>query len=107
MVIKINPNKALIIKKLDSLRSQQIFSAAMGDYKGFKTATKEYAAEAVNNFELLQQLQKPRISVPLFSKTGMHLAKIWFLNLFRKKTPAEKLLKKMSQESAVKAKIYG
>lgn len=93
------------LQRLKDLRYKQIMSAALGDFKSYKIATKEYASEAVKNFELLKEMQGPKLSAPLFSKTGLRLAKIWFLNIFRKKTPAEKLLKQMAEEEKIRSRM--
>ncbi len=98
---KINP----IIRKLSSLKSDQVYSVAMGDYKGFKKASIDYAKLAVKNFELLAETTSPSIKVPLFSKLGLKMAKVWLLNKFRVKTPEEKALKKLVKEYKNKQKI--
>ena len=66
-----------------------------GDYRGYKTLQKDYAKIAVKNPELLDELDSPSIRIPLFSKVGLKFLKVWFLNLFRHKTPEEKELKKI------------
>jgi hypothetical protein len=82
-----------------------IYSAAKGNYKEFKQASKEYASLAVKNFGLLSQVKAPSIKVPLFSTIGWNLFKVYLLNKFRIKTPDEKLLKKLGQEQEIKNKL--
>ncbi len=98
---KVNP----IVRKLSSLKSDQILSVAMGDYKRFKKASIDYAKLAVKNFELLPETTSQSIKVPLFSKLGLRMAKVWFLNKFRVKTPEERTLKKLIKEYKNKQKI--
>ncbi len=91
-----------IINKISQLRTELMYSAAMGNYKGFKKANIEYAKMAVDNFELAKQAQSPNIKAPLFSKVGMRMAKVWFLNLFRIKSPEEKQLKTLAKQERLK-----
>lgn len=100
-MVKVNP----IVRKLSSLKSDQVYSVAMGDYNGFKKASIDYAKLAVKNFELLPKTTSPSIKVPLFSKLGLKMAKVWLLNKFRVKTPEEKVLKKLVKEYKNKQKI--
>ena len=65
----------------------------------------DYAKLAVKNFELLAETTSPSIKVPLFSKLGLKMAKVWLLNKFRVKTPEEKALKKLVKEYKNKQKI--
>lgn len=91
-----------VAKRMAQLKAEIAFSAAAGDYKNFKTAMKEHAKLTVNNFELSKYIAGPKIKAPLFTKTGWQMAKVWFLNLFRIKTPEEKLLKKMAKQEKLK-----
>ena len=91
-----------VTKRLIQLKSDLVFSAATGNYKGFKNAVKEHAKLAVDNFELSKSIKAPEIKAPLFSKTGIRMAKVWFLNLFRVKTPEEKALKQMAKQEKLK-----
>lgn len=86
-----------ITNRLTQLRNDMAYSVITGNYKAFKTATKEHAKLAVDNFELAKTIKTPKVKVPLFSKYGLNMAKVWFLNLFRIKTPAERKLKIMSK----------
>ena len=63
---------------------------------------KSDAKLAVDNFELSKSVKAPQINAPLFSKTGIRMAKVWFLNLFRIKTPEEKALKQMAKQAKLK-----
>lgn len=95
------------INRLKQLKTDTILSSINGDYKSFKKAAKEFAIEAVQDFEAAKAAQAPiyhRIS--LFSKTGLRIAKVWLLNKFRIKTPEEKMLKKLMKEDAIKEKLF-
>lgn len=95
------------INRLQQLKTETIWSTVTGDYKGFKKAAKEFAKEAIQDFEAAKAAKVPYIqNVPLFSKTGLKMAKVWFLNKFRIKTPEEKMLKKMMKEDALKEKMF-
>ena len=82
-----------------------IYDSLLGDYKSFKSARKEYAKLAVQDLDAIKQLPRPNVNVPLFSRYGMRMMKIWFCELFRIKTPEEKLLNKMGKELKAKQKI--
>lgn len=97
-MVKISP----IIERLASLKNDQVYSAFSGDYKGFKTAAKEYAKLAVNNFDYALKAKAMEVKVPLFSSYGLKMAKVWFLNKFRIKTPEEKAFKKLAKEYKMK-----
>ena len=84
--------------RLTQLKSEKILSALSGDYQGYKQAVKDFAKLAVENFDELKKLPpQQKITVPLFSKLGFRMAKVWFLEKFRVKTPEEKALKKMCE----------
>ena len=105
-MIKISHDLASpVANRIAKLKSDMVFSAAAGNYKVFKHAIKEHAKLAVDNFELSKNLSTPSVKAPLFSKTGLRIAKVWFLNMFRIKTPEEKLLKKMAKQEKLKQKI--
>ena len=93
----------LIINKLSQLKSNISYNVVLGNYEGYKNSLYEYSRFAVDNFEYVSKAKAPKIQkVPLFSKIGFNILKIGFLNLFRKKSPEEKLLKKMSLEYKAK-----
>ncbi len=94
-----------VMRQLSSLKIDQIYSVAKGDYKGFKKASVEYAKLALNNFDDALKVKSPQFKVPLFSSAGLKMAKIWFLNKLRTKTPEEKALKKMAKEYKLKKQI--
>ncbi len=97
-----------IVQRLQQLRSDKIFNYVFGDYKGYKTAAKEFAKLSVENpesFKILQQTPAPKITVPMFSKPGLKMLKVWFLDKFRVKTPEEKALKKMCQRDYFEKQI--
>lgn len=91
-----------VAKRIAQLKSDMVFSAALGNYKVFKQAIKEHAKLAVDNFELSKNISGPSVKAPLFSKAGLRMAKVWILNMFRIKTPEEKLLKKMAKQEKLK-----
>lgn len=99
-----NINSTNTIDKLTQMRNEINLSVLMGDYKNYKRAIKDYATFAVENKELLPYVQGQHISVSLFSKVGRSMLKIWFLNLFRRKSAAEKELKKYAKEIKLKNK---
>ena len=102
-MIKISPDlTSPVAKRIAKLKSDMVFSAAAGNYKIFKNAMKEHAKLAVDNFELSKNISAPSVKAPLFSKAGLRMAKVWFLNMFRIKTSEEKLLKKMAKQEKLK-----
>ena len=136
-MIKINPeiNPAALTKKIRDLRSDMVSAVYRGNYKEYKSALKEHAKLAVDNFELTKEVKSPNLNVPIFkpvklpffkkvrlmgyignsptydyvprkiyvpSKQALRMAKVWFLDLFRVKTPEEKLLKKMVKQEKLK-----
>ena len=103
--VKFDPVTKPVARKIAQLKSDIVFSSVLGDYKGFKTAVKEHAQLAVENFELSKSIPAPSMKVPLFSKAGLNMAKVWFLNKFRIKTPAEKQLKQLAKREAVLKKL--
>ncbi len=105
-MIKILPDMSSpVAKRITKLKSDMVFSAISGDYKVFKQSIKEHAKLAVDNFELSKNISGPSVKVPLFSKAGLRMAKVWFLNLLRIKTPEEKLLKKMAKQEKLKQEV--
>lgn len=84
-------------KKIYQLKSNVVYAAAEGNYKKFKSATKEHAKFAVDHFDLNKKVPGPEVKVPLFSKVGFRMAKVWFLNLFRKKSPEEKKFQQLAK----------
>jgi len=102
-------NVSTVVKNtalLSDLKSKMLVSTVLGDYRGYKTASKEFASIAVKDFQAAKNAPSPSVkNVPLFSKVGLKMAKVWFLNLFRIKTPEEKLLRKMAEEEKAKAFI--
>ncbi len=87
------------LNRVKELKTHIVFNQALGNYKEFKAAVKEYSKLAVQDFDTIMQLPSSSVSnVPLFSKMGMRMLKIWILEKFRIKTPEEKLLNKMCKE---------
>lgn len=102
-MLKISPDiTSPVAKRLTQLKSEMVISSVTGNYKAFKSAIKEHAKLAVDNFELSKNLASPSVKAPLFSKIGLKMAKVWVLNLLRIKTPEEKLLKKMAKQERLK-----
>ena len=86
------------LNRVKELKTHIVFNQALGNYKEFKAAVKEYSKLAVQDFDTIMQLPSSSVSnVPLFSKMGMRMLKIWILEKFRIKTPEERLLKKNEQ----------
>ena len=101
--MKLSPTQ---LEKVNNLRTSMILNVAMGNYKEYKSTRKEYAKLAVQDFDAIKKLpHKPKISVPLFSKIGMNMIYIGLRDMFRIKTPEEKLLKRMGKEELIKRKL--
>lgn len=106
-MLKVNiVNNETAILNMKRLKSNMAMSAMLGNYREFKTASKEYASSAVKDYELAKSIPFPKIKAPLFSKVGLNMLKVCVLNFFRSKTPDEKLLKKLSLEEKLKKKYY-
>ncbi len=82
-----------IVQRITQLRNEVAYSAFEGNYKNFKFAAKEHAKLVLEHYELSKQAGHPSFKVPLFSKAGLRMMKVMFLNFFRIKSPAEKELK--------------
>ena len=67
---------------LKKLKYQSLSYALDGDYQGYKATQRNLAKLTIKNPEIL------------FSKTGLNILGVWFLNLFRRSVSAEKELKK-------------
>lgn len=105
-VQKIVSSNTHISQKLSQLKSDIVFSSVLGNYKDYKNAKKAYAELAKDNFELSMQAKGPKIErVPLFSKAGMGILKVLFLDMFRVKTPAEKEFSKLVKLEKAKQKF--
>lgn len=100
--VSLNP---MIRESVIKMKNDVVYSALTGKYKNYKNARKTYAKFAVDNFELCKNIPSPNASVPIFSKIGFNMLKIWFLDLFRPKTKDEKKLKQMAFEEKVKQQI--
>ena len=100
---KLPPNHpdAEIVAKLWQLRFDLQYYFINGSYKEYKNAKKAYAEYAVENYQLLQQVNNPiqiRNSIPVFSKMGRNILKNALLDKLRIKTPAEKKLIALHKE---------
>ena len=76
-----------------------------GRYKDYVACRKNLASKAVRNFEEYISVPKVMVKVPLFSKEGFNIFTATVKDLFRRKTPDEKLFKKMLFEEKVKQKL--
>lgn len=98
----------LTIKQLERvrhLRASMVYDAVSGNYKAYKKARKEYASLAVKDLDAVRNLKAPKVTVPLFSKYGLNMLGVYLRDLFRLKTPDEKLLKKLGKELLRKENI--
>lgn len=93
-------------QKLTALYQDKVFSALKGDYKGFKKASVEYAKLGIDNFEEVTKIPKINVKVSPFSKINLNVAKIWFLDLFRKRTPEEKTFFKMCKDYKLRQDVF-
>ena len=89
---------------LTRLRNDVTVSMLSGRYKEYKKAAKAYATEAIKDFELVKQLPKNKINIPIFSKIGLKTLKIWFLDMFRIKSKEEKILKNLAEDEMIRQK---
>lgn len=92
----------LTVKQLErvrQLRSSMVYDAILGNYKAYKEARKEYASLAIQDFDTVRQMKAPKATAPLLSKYGFNMLLVYVRDLFRIKTPDEKLFKKMGQEA--------
>ncbi len=95
-----------VTSQLLKLRNEKIFSAVLGDYKGYKKASKEFSKLAIENKDVFISLNKqPSVKAPIFSKFGLNMLKIWFLEKFRIKTPEEKQLKQFVKAQKLSEKV--
>ena len=93
------------IKRVSYLRTSMAIDAVMGNYKTFKDARKEYASLAIKDIETVAKMPAPNLTAPLFSKWGFNMMYVRIREMFRRKTPDEKLLKKMAEEYKIKQKL--
>ena len=82
------------IERVRHLRSSMVYDAISGNYKAYKKARKEYASLAIQDFDTVRQMKAPKVTAPLFSKYGLNMLWVYVRDLFRFKTPEEKILKK-------------
>lgn len=102
-MVKISP----VAERLAQLRADKVLNWALGNYKGYKKASKEFAKVAIANKEAISEMPPMKnISVPLFSKTGLRMAKVWFLDKFRIKTPEEKELRQYARAEEMRRKLF-
>ncbi len=93
--VVINP----VAEKMKQLKWDYARNMLLGNAKKAKESYREYAKLAVENFEIATQIPSPiKGSTPLFSKTGLKILKYIFYDIFTKRTPEEKKLKKMAEE---------
>ncbi len=92
--------------KLNELHQRKTISAIVGNYSNYKKASIQYAALAVDSFDAAQKVTPLKYSFPIFSKTTLNVIKVTFMDLFRKKTPAEKQLKIMGHEESIRRQLF-
>lgn len=92
--------------KLNQLYQKKIISSVAGNYSNYKKASVQYAELALDNVEVAKKIIPIKYSFPIFSKTSFNVLKVSFLDMFRKKTPAEKQLKILGQEEAIRRQIF-
>ena len=90
-----------ISEHISALRNKAIYSAVYGNWKSFKNATINQAKLSVKFPKDHNASKQPSIRVPLFSSGGLNMCKICFLELFRKKTSAEKELEKQGKNDKI------
>ena len=100
--VSLNP---MITESIVKMKNDIVFSACLGKYKDYKNARKAYATFAIDNFELCKNTNASNVNAPLFSKVGLNMLKVVFLDLFRPKTKDEKKLKQMAFEEKIKHQI--
>ena len=83
------------IERVRQLRSSMVYDAILGNYKAYKEARKEYASLAIQDFDTVRQMKAPKATAPLLSKYGFNMLLVYVRDLFRIRTPDEKLFKKM------------
>lgn len=102
MRMKLSP----IQYSLFQLRQNSVVSCLTGNYKEFVKTHKELAAIAVKHFdEFVKIPSMEKVNFSLFSPEGFNSLKVIIKDLFRKKTPEEKLFSKMIYESKLKKLI--
>ena len=88
-----------VAKKMYEYKFNHASNVLLGNVKEARKNYQEFAKLAVNDFETALQVPSPiKGTFPLFSKLGFNTLKYLFYNLFAKKTPEEKRLKKMFEE---------
>lgn len=90
------PNK-MIVENLTSMCNQLIYHNIRGEYKEYVQLRKKFAKQFIAFPNEAQYIPNRRINLSLFSREGMNILKIWFRELFRKKTPDEVAMKQLNQ----------
>ena len=57
------------------------------------------------DFETIAKMPAPKLTAPLFSKWGFNMMYVRIREIFRRKTPDEKLFRKMAEEYKIKQKL--
>ena len=95
-----------VADKMKQLKWDHAHNMLLGNAKKAKESYREFAKLAVDNFEIATQLPAPiKGNVPLFSKTGLKILKYVLYDIFTKRTPEEKKLKRMSEEYQLKKNL--
>ncbi|MCQ2738616.1 MAG: hypothetical protein MJ237_00145 [bacterium] len=97
-----NVPKISIENQLRELNYNKTYAVIMGNFKEYTAASKEYAKLAVRNYDIAKNTNSPSVTAPIFTKMGLRMFKIWFLNLFRIKSPEERLLRQMGNAERAK-----
>ncbi len=92
-------------QKLANIRLDKMVAFVKGDYQGYKRASQEFAELGVKHFEEVKKLPTHNVGVSIFSKTGLKMMKVWILDKFRIKSPAEKTFNKMAEDEIARRKI--
>ena len=88
-----------VAKKMYEYKLKHATGVLTGKVKEARRNYQEYANLAVKNFDIAVQVPAPvKGTFPLFSKFGFNVVKYLFYNMFTKKTPEERQLKKMFEE---------
>jgi dGTPase len=86
------------IDEISKIKSRSVTAVMNGDFKTYKASKREYAKQAVSDFETAKQAPGMSIkNVPLFSKLGMRMFGIAIKDFFSPKTAEEKILKQKTK----------
>ena len=97
MKVNSSNNLTAVQRRLWNLREEMKFYNITGNHKGYVNAQRAFMDEYVSHpKDGLTLPPTNSISVPLFSKTGWNMLKVFIGEIFRKRTPKDiKLATKM------------